>query len=232
MTRIRLIMLSFFAVLALSAVASASASAEACDLHTTGEEWEVCAKTAAGVELEWGSPGPGKMTQDNTAVNSTLKGEVGGFEAKLKGTFNKLNLTIEDSNKSKGTIEFKNITVESPKKCIVAEPIIAEFTDTIVGATPVELVTGSKPGETFAEIEFKDKGTEVCPVKNTTFKVTGKQECSFDANILTYLEHHEVKCLFAGSKLVLGGKPAKFEEIFTEVEPESEEVEAWKLFQS
>jgi hypothetical protein len=221
MSRVRVILLSLFAVFAVSAVASASASATPeCEPPEEGGDYAVCVQHE-GVQKEY----EGEITNDNHAVNSVLKGTVLGFATELTGTTAVAKLQAEDSGASKGEITFTNVTVVKPAKCIVKEPIVAKFTAQL--ATPPAAITdlfkGSGAEETFAEIEFKDKGTEVCPLKNQTFKVKGTQKAEFDAGIETITENHEVIAKASGSNLKLGPNAATFEATFKEVEPITED---------
>jgi hypothetical protein len=217
---IRLIGLIVMAVSAVVAVASASASAALC-------------KTGGGVftACSGGSVYEGELMNVNNDVKSALSGEVLETPTLLLGLLALAKLTAEPLGKSKGTIEFTHITVDKPAKCIVKEPIIANFTDQAskTPGPPTDLFTGSKEAETFTEIEFKDKsGTELCALKNKVFKVKGTQLAEFDSKIETEETNHTVIAKMSGSNLKLGENKAAFEAVFTEVET-FPEVKPWAL---
>jgi hypothetical protein len=82
-----------------------------------------------------------------------------------------------------GETEFRECNVKELNKCVVAEPIIAKVTGHGVegmegpkgepNAIGGEVI-GAGPEETFAEIEFKNKGAEVCSLNAKTFPIKGK----------------------------------------------------------
>ena len=214
MVRFRILGLALMALFAVGAVASASASATPlCEMTEEGGDYAVC--------IEPGTEYEGVLVNDKTAVNSELKGKVLGFTTVLKGATAKAEITAEDSGKSKGTIEFTNITVIEPPNCTVKEPVIANFTDelSIPPAAITDTFTGSGAGEVFTEITFEGAA---CALGGKTFKVTGKQHCEFDTGITTFQANHNVICKFTGSELFLGENKAKFEATFEEVEPITE----------
>ncbi|MFI4990605.1 MAG: hypothetical protein ACHQHO_06790 [Solirubrobacterales bacterium] len=207
--RIGILSCCLFSALALGVVTSASASAAAC--NTGGGVFTVC----SGGEVYLG-----ELENKNTAVSSVLKGEVLETPTELKGTTAVAKLKAGEKGTGSGKITFTNITVSKPAKCTVKEPVVAEFNvqASKVPAPPTATFTGSKAGEAFTEIEFKNKGTEECPLKNKVFKVTGSQLAEFDSKIGTEEINHSVIAKAAGSNLHLGENKATFEGTFNEVE--------------
>ncbi len=92
---------------------------------------------------------------------------------------------VSKQHKFTGTIqtEFSECNVKKVTKCIVKEPIISNATVNGVegmegpkgekNAMGMEFV-GSGAEETFAEIEFKNKGAEACSLNGKTFPVKGR----------------------------------------------------------
>jgi hypothetical protein len=82
-----------------------------------------------------------------------------------------------------GEAEFSECNVKELAKCVVKEPIVAKATGHGVegmegpkgekNAMGIEVV-GSGAGETFAEIEFKNKGAEACSLNAKVFPITGR----------------------------------------------------------
>ena len=188
MSRIRMIMLSMLAVFAMTVASASSASA-------AKRVWKVCVNVGenngvftnsncnvAGGLKEWQLAFLGAATNITSSGGPyTLKSRAGGAEAKIKCT----TQTGEGENIKPGepgtgeakNIKFSGCTVEAPTKCIVKEPITTnEISTTLVenpAGTAVEELLSPKAGETFVEIEFKNKGTETCALKNLTFPVKG-----------------------------------------------------------
>jgi len=244
MERIRILAFSLFAAFALSAVASASASAnDTCTGHPTGTEVTLCAEnTLTKVTEELGSPNENKLVNDNHTVSTVLKGKVLGFTTELTGSKAEAEVGVRNSEEAApGTITFTGVTVVKPAKCEANSPgkpagtVVATFNATVkANATTYKGVfTGSGAENTFVEIEFK--GAE-CALKGTKAPIKGKQTCELDTNKAeaeAFVEHHKLTCKFAGSELTLGGNKAEFETKtpFEEVEPKGaadSEFEKWQ----
>lgn len=226
MSRLRLILLSMFAVFAVGAVASASASAHGfivpchkVSVANAGKgEWNeenpithICEKPAKIPPL----PGEGEYTEkllpgETHAVEgksglSILESKVGAEKIVIECEEDVVKVTLEAGGKTKGEIEFKkNCKVKEPAGCAVAEPIVAKFTDELVGAAPEDEFTGSGAGEEFASVHITG-----CALENF-YKVKGKQLCKLDAAHATLQAEHELKCTKAGSNLKLGSEVASF----------------------
>ncbi|MGB7686548.1 MAG: hypothetical protein WBL45_12300 [Solirubrobacterales bacterium] len=130
-----------------------------------------------------------------------------------------------------GESEFTTCNVKEMAKCVVAEPIVTKATihgvEKMVGpnkgesnAMGVEYV-GSGPEETFAEIEFKNKGAEACaqngkkyPIKGNVIATSGPTTESGQEN-----KASGVPLVFTPKfnmqTLKLGPNPATFETIIT-----------------
>jgi hypothetical protein len=130
-------------------------------------------------------------------------------------------------------VEYKECTVKAPAKCTVTEPIIATATvhgvEGLVGPTGeekepnamgVEFV-GHGEKETFAELEYTNKGEEKCALNKTKFPVRGKaigtsgptttndQSNKESGATLVFTPEHKME------ELTLGGNPATFTSIVT-----------------
>jgi hypothetical protein len=219
--RFRVLLVSLLAVFAVSAVASASASASACPAEHEGD-YAICYE---GTEFE------GKL--EGTSGVSILKSTVLTKEVEIECTADTISVTAEDSGKSKGELHFTNCKVNKPAGCKVTEPIVAKFTDQL--NTPPAAITDTFTGSGTAE-EFTAIKITGCALEGT-YKIKGKQTCSFDANIGTDQVEHEVICTFAGSALKLGSEPATFSSTAKVhvVDDESEDdgdSDLWSIFES
>jgi hypothetical protein len=146
---------------------------------------------------------------------STLKGTVGGVSTNIACVTNKFSILPEGTGKSsEGEISYTGCTVNKPAKCIVKEPIVANFNGQLEEPATdkfVDRYTGSSAGEKFVEIEFKNKSTEKCSIENgTKASVTGSQTCEFDSQIEDMEPTQEVICKESGSNLKFGGEPSTY----------------------
>jgi len=165
------------AVFALSAVASASASAS---------QWEI--------------EGIGAIT-----ANESIKGVQNGNQVLevaaigLKITCTKLAVTgtIELAGASKATLKYSGCTAV-PVGCKVAEPITAEVKDQLEG-TPVK-DKFSENGKPFTEITLTGTG---CGLAGK-YKVEGSQVCSLPGAAAFALKQ-ELVCAATGSALKVNG---------------------------
>jgi len=67
-------------------------------------------------------------------------------------------------------------------------------------------------GTVFVELEFKNKGSEPCVLKNgTKAKITGNQKCVWETAIETPALEHLQECKTTGSSLKLGEEKATYE---------------------
>jgi len=198
MSRMKFILLGLLAAFAVSAVASASASAATHNFKIegktvgTGEKEELIVQSKAGL-FESAIAG--------TKTTITCQEDIGGVS------------TIEEKGKSKFELKFKNgclfWEVKEGKKavltaCKVKEPILAKGEDELSGGTgnPVE--------------EFKEKGTEAfttieieggsCAFAKK-FEVKGSTTCALPEAAVEEATH-EIICTGVGSNLKFGGEAA------------------------
>jgi hypothetical protein len=135
-----------------------------------------------------------KVTENTTKSEpAVLKSEVPGGKVTITCTTVKNNETesfIENTEPEPGVMrvsgtaktEFTNCTITELAKCVVAEPIVSMATfEAVEGLTGPKAEAnamgmkfkGEGTEETFAEIEFKNKGTEKCSLNEKKFKVKG-----------------------------------------------------------
>ena len=220
--RLRVMLVSLLAVFAVSAVASASASA--------APEWYVCEEgTGAGTKFtehkcttvsgtgkwEWIKlVGTKKVKSKNKAgVSFVFEGEAGGVKVKI--TCKKVKdigtITQGAPGKDTETAEFEECVVDKPGPglCVVsgggggAGTIIATVLTKLVVEGTVGDEQEPEAGKPFVTLEFANKGTEVCPLKGQAFPVTGSAVGLFSGNVLKFTK--------ATSKLKFGGHPATIE---------------------
>jgi hypothetical protein len=197
MSRLKFVLLSMFAVLAVGAFASASASAE--DSCTTGTKSLFCFHTNKPIHSE---------EVLGTSGVSKLEGKVGGAALKVECADDKFTGLLELLGASKGLIEFLTCSVTEPGSCTVNQPIFAQFTDQLSsGVMPAtDLFTGSAgAGEEFTTLTIAGTGCSV-PGK---YQVTGLQTVELPKGEES-LVNHEVVAKKAGSKLKLGVETASF----------------------
>jgi hypothetical protein len=227
MSRIRLILLSLFAVFAVSAVASASASAEVCGAGEGGGDVALCIE-----KEEIASPGHhAKIPVESKIVAGTVATltVTGGpiivcKKADDEGEFDRgkdnpsESLELEDSFNpeiSDLKITFTECEVSNAKtKCEVTEPIVAEGGGDNLDARFKEadnehVLIKPSQGTVFTKITIKAKAGQECVLAITEGEVTGEQECELPGAAVEKVEH-EVKCNTTGSKLKFAGKVATF----------------------
>jgi hypothetical protein len=143
--------------------------------------------------------GPTKIAATNQKVTgetkesepAILKSKVGGAKVTIECTVvendestSLENTETEKKHNIKGTssTKFKTCNVKELTKCVVAEPIVAsanvEGVEGLEGPKGEVNVSGlqfkgSGAEETFATIEFKNKGAEACAVNGKSFPVKG-----------------------------------------------------------
>jgi hypothetical protein len=218
MSRIRLIMLSMASVLlmlvagAIVSASSALADGTPCEKLET-KDLVVCVEKPGSKKIEEYENLLGTSERETFAKPAVLKSKVLGLKAKIQCEDLEVNDIIEDSNKSKGTIEFLACKFVEPKTCKLSaaqEKIItAKVTDEFVGGLTHQ-IKFSPQGAAFVEIE------EVACVKET-LKVPGSQKCKLiNANTLESLK--TIKCETSESELKLGAEKAEFEGAFEHIE--------------
>jgi hypothetical protein len=189
MSRVKLILLSLLAVVALSAVASASASAHVYEFYTCKEVAEGKFETKA--KCEKSEPGKGKwewtpivepLKVEGTSGVSLLEGELASIRTELKCKKDKVSGELEKEGKDKGEITFeecklyevevgekgehKHNSHETLEICS-AENIKFSFTSKLVRGEalgpenwgPEIEFTGTLPSEVYVEIKL----SSTCP---------------------------------------------------------------------
>lgn len=187
MSRLRVVVLSLFAVVAVSAVASASASAA----HYAVEGVSVTTATAT----------------TSVIGESTLTSKILGTTIEIKCKKGKSSeATIEAAGASKGVLVYEECKVATPASCGVSATLTTKkVTDALVeagGVVTADKFTGEGAAEEYIEIEIL-----TCSLKGK-YKVKGMQECKVDNE--TEAVEHTLTCLAAGSKLKLGPETATY----------------------
>ncbi len=195
MSRVKIVLLSLLTVFAVSAAASATASAGTTHIY--------------------------KIEGTPLATTEGIEGDslTGGLETKIAKTNIVLICQedivtgkIEKEGKSAAEIKFKNCyLVEKNKEgkktfltaCSLAEPVKAEATDELTEHS-LDTFTGSGAKEKFAELEIKGEGC----VLNGKYEVTGSQVCAIPESEFEKAVHVLI-CTPAGSKLVFAKEPAQ-----------------------
>jgi len=201
MSRFKLIVLSMFAVLAVGAVASSSASADAC---SGGTQSIFCFHDNSPIHNE-------KVL--GTSGLSVLASTVGITEVKLHCTHDLFSATLKLLGLATGEIDFLGCTVEKPANCTVGEGanklILAKFhlqlSSGLMPATGLATGTGTGVPEEFTKITIAGA---TCSIANT-YTISGLQTVEFPDGEGS-LVVHEVVAKKAGSKLKLGGELASF----------------------
>lgn len=225
MSKVKLILLGMLAVLAVSAVASATAEAKEtigfwdCQPHENGH-WENSQCTKAGPPDDYETEEIRETKAEGTSQTSELAGKLLGISVLIRCEKDTFTATLKAGGASEGEVKFtgcrvltenESVLKERPE-CIVKEPIEFKFTDRLIEtgkqAFSDEFKGILESGKTFVEITIENKGTEKCPVADTA-KVTGTQTCPIP-KAEEPLVTHEIVCTPTGSNLELGGKPAKF----------------------
>ncbi len=221
MSKVKLMLLSVFAVLAMGAVASSSASA-------TVFHFDVCEEVSATAGTNYsslatcvasGTPTGGKWTKYKIPTGTSLKvdSKTGTEKFVLKTKALTLTVKIECTNetdrgtaenpagggagKDKEVIEFTGCTVPEPAGlgCKVEEPIIAKANTELVEFSGKAADEFKPEGANFTSITFKGCSTTEL---NKTFTVQGT-DTGIALNATSELEF-----TVASSNLTFGGEPA------------------------
>jgi hypothetical protein len=196
MSRFRLLLLGLLAVLAVGAVASASASAETC---TGGSHLVFCNDNQEPLVGE---------TVLGTSSLALLASHLGGSEAKFHCSSDDFSATLEKLGLGQGLILFLNCTELLPAGCELSanqkKEIDAVFIAQLESPT-LATFTGNKGGvaNEFATLEVKN-----CSVAGN-YTVTGTQMVSLPEGGVSKKEH-EIIATKAQSALKLGVESASF----------------------
>ncbi len=192
MSRVKIVLLSLLAAFAVSAAASATASAGTTHIY--------------------------KIEGTSLASSEGIEGDslTGGLETKVAKTpiilvcqEDVFKGEISKEGKSSVKIEFKNCyLVEKTKEgkknfltaCTVHEAVIAEATDELTEHS-IDLFKGIGEKEKFSEIKLEG---ESCAIKGS-FEVKGSQACAIPESEFEKVVHVLI-CTPAGSKLTFGEK--------------------------
>jgi hypothetical protein len=194
MSRLRLLLISALAVLAVGAVASASASAA-----FKKEFFVEKAAVTSPVGVVGGS-----------STTSKLEAKLFGVKVKIECASSTYTGTIAAAGASTGAISFSGCTGKagSKEKCKVAEPIQSELKDQLVEVKKaLQDEFSPAAGEDFVTITIEAESGGPCTVAGS-FEVTGTQNCELPGSTVEALEH-EIVCKPVKT-LKLGGEEAKF----------------------
>ncbi len=194
-------------LLVCEAVAKGKYETALCNkLQTNGPFEKVLTTKFGGTPL---LTGKGSGTQ-------TLVGTVAGAKIEINCNTLKFSTQPEEFGKSTGgKLTYTSCSVPKPPKCAVKEPIVATFNDQleVEGGQYIDKFTGAEAGEKFAEIEFINKGAEVCSLNTVVFTVTGSQKCAGEtlaqAEVVTL--KHTIECKTTKSNLKIGAIAATYE---------------------
>lgn len=194
MSRIRLVVLSLFAVFAVGAFAASSASA-AC---SGGTKSVFCDHTGKEITNE-------KVL--GTSGLSLLEGTTVGVAFKIHCTHDVFAGLLLALGASEGEIDFLGCLVEKPANCTVNNLIIASFTDQLSENVmpPTDLFKGLGATEEFAK--FNIAGGSCSAASEIT--VLGLQTVEI-GDPETALLSHTLVAKKSGSKLKVGGAIASF----------------------
>lgn len=194
MLRFKMVLLSMFAVFAIGAMASASASADSCN---GGSHWIFCI-LSTNLPIH-------NLAASGESGLSLLEGKVGITTVLLHCKDDKFAGTLKLLGLAEGEIDFLNCTVEQPATCSVSSLILADVHIQVLSAT-TGLATGNKAGG--AANEFTSVTLSNCSIAGT-YTITGTQEIEFPKGGEGLVEH-EIVAKKGGSKLKLGSEPASF----------------------
>jgi hypothetical protein len=220
MTKVKLLLLSMLAVFAVSAVASATASAEM-ELCKTkeGADFVLCVEKPAGSGLLLVETSVAFVSRKTPGTASAL--EIPAIPAKI--TCEKAANTgqFDTPEEPRGvqilklTISFTGCTEaeEGSTICTVAEPITTAAINgvfTLVGGTTtVEFAPTT--GTEFSTIRVNSKSGHTCTsAASSPLKVSGTQTCTAPNIENTDYITHLLQCAGSGSKLKAAGHEAVF----------------------
>ncbi len=218
MSRIRFILLSVMAVVVMSAIASATASAHRyveCLKAEAGKgtyEESKCEKAKTGGEWEKLEIANVKFT--GTGGISKLKSSL--LKAEILITCNKAVYAgeLETAGAGKGEVTLEECSIGNGKEAFLnceVPNINFKLRGILVESAKSEIEEEFKPasGTTFVELVIKNKGEKSCAEKGT-FPVQGTQICEFSSGKIFNVTH-EIACKPAGSHLAFDGEVATFE---------------------
>jgi hypothetical protein len=221
--RVRLILLGLLAVLAVSLVASASATEPPAKCGGKVEKTpDYC---VAGFELENAKGEPVSAEVEGTNGVSIFKATIASTTAEVECKKGKSSGSIEDG--VGGTVG-KSKVVNTFEECKLLKPANCKLTATNENKIKTAELAGrlvltagrledklAPPESGFADISIEGKENSCViaePEKPKTFEVTGSQLCEIDkANTEAEAEvvSHKIICKTSGSSLKIGTNPAE-----------------------
>ncbi len=191
------------AVLALSAVASASASAEACQKKAGSKNWTLCVEG----QKQTGKSSIAASIETGTSARLTVAiGE--GLEivcTKADGTAGTLGSKVSGL-----TIALSNCEVVSySAQCKVKTPLETTKLEGVFGPGVENLSLAAEAGSVIFNFKLENQGKGKCPFATSIISITGSQGCTFKA-AETEAATHELTCTAGQSKLLDGEKAASF----------------------
>ena len=219
-------LLSLLTVLAVGAVASASASAAAL-VFTCGQPGGSTWKFETQAKCYAGTPVISNGTWERLDLPSgTLVTGLGGLSV-LATKLSSVTLSIQcldvhidgrlDSAALLLGLILKSldcaVTGQFGKKCEVAPTLTTNSLNGTPTSAGRQEITFQSESSTFIELTITTKAGQICSIANT-YPITGTQKCALDKTEKEGEEGkttHELICTTAGSKLELGTEPATYE---------------------
>ncbi len=221
MLRIATFMLmSLLAVVGVSAIASASASAigriGACEtVSVAGSgQWGNAECTEPGGSKEWSTKEVTTGELKATGGIATLKSEIAKAEVIITCAKSKTLGEIEAAGAAKGETTFEECEVGNSKEkftsCEVPNILVKFKSQLIEEGSELRNELKPRTGTEFTSIKINNKGEKVCIVKGT-FKVEGFAIALVpNADILKYLHLFDFSLADNSTHLTLGGNSASF----------------------
>jgi hypothetical protein len=201
MQRIKTVVLACLVVFALSAVASASASAQACTKKAGSKSWALCVEGEKMVSSE------SFKAQIKTATNVRIATTYAGLQIEI------LCQAASGTGEFGPSVHALQVTFSSckvagslGKKCEVPSSLeVKPLTGTYGPGIENVLLAPTTPPE-WTGWMFKSVPGQTCPATLTahTWKFTGSQECTLKSAEVEAAEH-ELVCEAKGSKLKFEG---------------------------
>jgi hypothetical protein len=219
MLRIRFILMSLFAVVAVSALASASASAigrlSVCEKASVagGGQWNNPECTSLGGSKEYETKEETTGELKGTGGVATLKGEIAKAEVIITCAKSKITGVVEAAGAAKGESVFEECGVGNSKEKFVnceVPNIKTPFKSQLIeeGGELRDEFKGTEAGGRFTTVKINNKGEKTCLEKGS-FEVTGTTAATLPRNDI-YLLGHLFDFIATIGNLHFGGSPATF----------------------
>jgi hypothetical protein len=197
---------------------------------TPGEKGEPTAKSEPAV-LKSKVTGGAKATVECTTIKAATKVNEKTKEVESLSTIHNVTTEVEGKKLHTATgeavVDYSNCNVKELLKCVVAEPIRTEANVTgleKLGKAENEMgleFAGKGAEETFATLEFLNKGAEKCSVNTQKFKAKGSVIATSGPTTESVQTNNNAGATlvftpkFEMEKLKLGPEPAEFTTINT-----------------